>query len=230
LDHPAIVKVHGVGISDDVPWFAMELIEGRTLAQALAGDRPGRDVLLAVVGSLCEAVGYAHERGIVHRDLKPANVMIRASDGRPVIVELGLAKDLSSDLKLTLDGALSTTPSYSAPEVQKDPGAATAASDVFSLGVLLYEAMCGRLPFVARNAVDLLVQMETAAAPPPSSIDPASPVALDALCAKALARDPARRHANARQLHEALEAALTEQRREETKGLFARLRAKLFDK
>jgi hypothetical protein len=232
LDHPAMVKVHDVGIQDDIPYFASDFVEGRTLADVLKNDRPARDVLLAIVLRLTEAVGYVHDKGIVLRDLKPESVIIRASDGHPIIVELGLAKDLGSDLKLTVSGSISMTPSFAAPEVQKDPAAATVSSDIYTLGVLLYEAACGKLPFDAKNPVDLLVKIMSEEPPPPSKVDATSPHGLDDVCLKALSREPAQRHTTARAFGSDLESALKSGGASDSSqtGLFSRLRTRLFKK
>jgi hypothetical protein len=232
LDHPAMVKVHDVGIQDDIPYFASDFVEGRTLADVLKNDRPARDVLIAIVARLAEAVGYVHDKGIVLRDLKPESVIIRSSDGHPIIVELGLAKDLGSDLKLTVSGSIAMTPSFAAPEVQKDPAAATVASDVYTLGVLLYEATCGKLPFEAKNAVDLLVKIMSESPPPPSKVDAASPHGLDDVCLKALSREPAQRHTTARAFAFDLDGALKSGGANDSSqtGLFSRLKTKLFKK
>jgi serine/threonine-protein kinase len=232
------VKVHDVGIEEDVPYFTMDLVEGRTLAGIL-GDAspPPRAELVAMVRRMCEAAVYLHERNVVLRDLKPENVMVRASDGQPVIVELGLAKDVGGDLNLTAgEGWVVTTPHYTAPEVQTDPSKATPASDVFSLGVLLYQATCGKLPWEAKGVYDLLKKEEKELPAPPSTVDSASPISLDGVCAGALAFDPAKRPRDGKALLDAIDGAL----REPTKktgapgsggpGFFSRLFGRLFGK
>jgi hypothetical protein len=238
IDHPGLVKVHDVGIEEDVPFFAMDLVEGRTLASILGdASRPPRAELVAMVRRMCEAAAYLHERNVVLRDLKPENVMVRASDGQPVIVELGLAKDVSGDLNLTVgEGWVMTAPNYTAPEVQTDPSKATPASDVFSLGVLLYQATCGRLPWEAKGTYDLLKKEEKELPAPPSQVDSASPVSLDGVCAGALAFDATKRTRDAKALLDAIDGALREPTKKTSPsgaggpGFFARLFGRLFGK
>jgi serine/threonine protein kinase len=240
LDHPGVVKVHEMGISDDVPFFTMDFVEGKTLAKLLepTEDRPPREKLVEIVAKMCEAVAYLHEKNIVLRDLKPENVIVRDSDGAPVIIELGLAKDVGGDLKLTVgDGVtMATTPSYTALEVQKDPASATVQSDVFSLGVLLYQATCGLLPFNAKNVYDLMAQMEKEKPKAPSQLDPASPASLDAVCLKALSVEATKRHSGAQALADDVERSLSKKKGKGAAassgssegGFFSRLFAKLF--
>jgi serine/threonine-protein kinase len=238
LDHPGLVKVHDVGIEEDVPFFTMDLVEGRTLASVLAdASRPPRAELVAMVRRMCEAAAYLHERNIVLRDLKPENVMVRASDGQPVIIELGLAKDVGGDLNLTVgEGWVVTTPHYTPPEVQADPSKATAASDVFSLGVLLYQATCGKLPWEAKGIYQLRQKEEKELPAPPSTVDAASPVSLDAVCASALAFDPTKRMRDGKALLDAIDGALSGPKKKTAApgaggaGFFARLFGRLFGK
>lgn len=207
LQHPGIVRVHEIAISDDLPYFTMDYLEGRRLEEVLTGDRPERDVLVEVVAKLGDAVAYAHDRSIVLRDVNPGNVMVRASDGAPILMDLGFAKDQNESVMLTAADAKIGLPLYTAPEVQMNPKKASAQSDVYSLGVILYAAACGKLPFTAPSSAELLELMAGTDPPPPSSVDASSPRTLDAVCARALARDPASRPANARAFLEDLERA-----------------------
>mgnify|MGYP001230598614 CR=1 FL=1 len=194
LDHPGIVRVHSAGNEGGVPWLACELVEGA---------RPLRDALptlpraerLRLVREVAEAVGFAHAQGVVHRDLKPENVLLDGA-GRARVADFGLARAEGLEA-LTRTGQLVGTPAYMAPELYESPTRAGPASDVWALGVLLYEALVDRLPFPAETLVELAGQLATQDPPCPRAIDPSVPPALEAVCLQALARDPARRYPQA---------------------------------
>jgi hypothetical protein len=207
LQHPGIVRVHEIAISDDLPYFTMDFLEGPKLEVLLADKRPEREVLLDVVSKLADAVAYAHDKGIVLRDVHPGNVIVRTTDGAPILMDLGFAKDQNASIMLTAADAKIGMPLYSAPEVQMNPKKASAQSDVYSLGVILYRATCGKAPYDAPSSAGLLELMAGTDPKPPSSVDATSPGTLDAVCARALARDPAARYANARAFLEDLEKA-----------------------
>jgi tRNA A-37 threonylcarbamoyl transferase component Bud32 len=230
LVHPGIVPVHDVGVVEEIPYFVMDLIEGRELREILRVERPPRDVLLDVVLRICDPVAYAHAHAIVHRDLKPANIMVRAKDGLPLLTDFGLAKDLNSQAKLTQEGTVLGTPLYSAPELHKDASRASPRSDVYSLGVILYEATCGQLPFWAKSAGELFYRVENEEAPPPSQIDPTSPRALDDVVAGALAKNPLNRTPTVAAFREELGAAILGEHKEageETLTVLSRIATKL---
>jgi predicted Ser/Thr protein kinase len=228
LQHPGIVRVHDVAISDDLPYFTMEFVDGRKLGDLLQRDRPAREVLLDVVSKLADAVAFAHDRGIVLRDVHPGNVIVRTADGAPILMDLGFAKDQNADVMLTAADVKIGLPLYTAPEVQMSPKKASTQSDVYSLGVILYAATSGKLPYSAPSNAALLHAMLGTDAAPPSSVDATSPKALDAVCARALARDPAARHTNARAFLDDLgRARSTRSEPARPPGLLARLLARL---
>ncbi len=199
LRHPGIVAVHDVGEEAGLPYLAMDLLPGGSLEGALAALAPedlrGR---VALVREVAEAVGHAHAQGIVHRDLKPENVLLEAG-GRPVVTDFGLAKELSrDDAPLTQTGAVLGTPRYMSPEQAGGLGTAGAAGDVFSLGVMLYEAIAGRPPFEGTSIPEILAKVIDANPQPPSRFSRHVPVDLESVCLKALEKEPSRRYPDAR--------------------------------
>ncbi|MBY0398217.1 MAG: serine/threonine protein kinase, partial [Thermoleophilia bacterium] len=146
LEHDHIVPLYQVGVQDDCLYFAMKLIDGRNLMEVVRAEGPldGRRAAY-IVRALASAVEYAHERGILHRDLKPRNVMIDR-DGRPILIDLGLARALDQSEFLTVPGQFVGTAHYTSPE-QADGRPATKASDVHGLGAILYALLVGHAPF-----------------------------------------------------------------------------------
>jgi serine/threonine protein kinase len=228
LRHPGIIAVHEVAIHEEIPYFVMDFVEGKKLSELLK-ERPSRDALLDMVTKLTETVVFAHGKNIVLRDVRPDNVMVREPDGVPILMDLGFAKDTSSDLMLTGVDMKIGTPLYTAPEVQLNPKNASQQSDIFSLGAILFEATTGKPPYFAKNTPELIALMTTKDAPAATSVDPTSPLALDAVCAKALAREPKDRFATSRAFLEELEKARKAPPPPPPKapGFFSRLLAKL---
>lgn len=200
LNHPNILTIYDLGEEGGVLYVAMERIEGETL-RAWAGGRtvPVSDAL-AIVRQATRALAVAHACGLVHRDLKPENLMVRA-DGLLKILDFGLARSVSpahdgATMARTLPGTILGTAPYMSPEqVLGKP--AGAPSDVFSMGTLIYELLTGRHPFVAASAIETMHRILHETPPPPSTLVPGLPPALDFVLAKALAREPARRYATA---------------------------------
>ena len=149
VEHPNVCSIHDVGEHDGRPFVVMVFVEGETLADRLK-RRPSQDCREAAALLVKVAAGLAavHAHGITHRDLKPANILIRAKDGEPILTDFGLAQIAREDDNLTAEGAILGTPAYMAPE-QADPslGPVTLQSDLYSLGVILFEMVTGRRPF-----------------------------------------------------------------------------------
>ncbi|MCO5168399.1 MAG: serine/threonine-protein kinase [Planctomycetes bacterium] len=206
--HPNVVGLHEAGVrpEDGAPWFAMDLVEGEPLDRVLARGPLPLDRALALMIGVCRGVEALHAAGVVHRDLKPQNVIV-AADGRPVVIDLGLALDPDEAERLTLSGALVGTPHYMAPEQLGGRGVSP-RTDVHALGLLLYEVVTGEPALGADSSSvhQVIGAVLARSRPTPSTRDPTLPDDLDAVCRRAAALDPADRHADAGALAAALEA------------------------
>ena len=213
LEHPNIVSVYDAGQCDGQAYFTMRQVEGQTLADLLgAGPMKPRDAAkcLAVIS---RAVHYAHDNGILHRDLKPSNVLIDR-EGRPHVTDFGLAKWVTGSADAprvgpTLSGGIVGTPAYMAPEqISHQRGKPSPASDVYSLGVILYEMLTGRPPFQAPTPVDTLLLVLDQDPVRPRLLNPKVDPDLENICLKCLQKEPALRYASAADLAADLEAFL----------------------
>ena len=206
LNHPNIVSVYEVGAHLGQPYFSMELIEGRSLAELVREQPMSARPAAQLLKTIAEAVHYAHDRGVLHRDLKPSNVLVDAQ-GVPHVTDFGLAKRLSNseletqNSELTLTGQVLGSPNYMPPE-QADPtrGPTTAASDVYSLGAILYQLLTGRPPFLAETLTQTLRLVAEAEPVSPRLLNPGVPLDLETIGTKCLEKDPLRRYASAREL------------------------------
>ncbi len=211
LDHRGCVRIfdHGTaeGGFDDrgIPYIAMELVEGPTLALALSEDTFTIERAIEVTRALLLALAHAHAHGVVHRDLKPENVMFAA--GRPVIIDFGLAS-LSDAAGITGDGFAMGSPSYIAPErMRGEPHDARA--DIYAVGVILYEMLSGLRPFLGANPQEIMTNALTRPPRPLRAVVPEVSPALDALVRRALAKDPDKRFADAEDMLSALDDITT---------------------
>ncbi len=197
LHHAGIVPIYEAGEEDGQAFYAMEFVEGRSLAELTRG-RPLAPLEAArCLQSVAQTVHYAHGRGVLHRDLKPSNILIDAFD-QPRVADFGLARPLDeiSDLTRTTD-ALGSPP-YMAPEQATGrAGAAGVAADVYSLGAVLYHLLTGRPPFQGTSAAQILLQVERDAPLRPQRLNPAVLADLETICLKCLEKQPARRYASA---------------------------------
>ncbi len=211
LDHPNIVPVHDAGFDDGTCWVAYQLVGGRPLWWYRDRQRMDPFTAATIVRDLADALGHAHSLGVVHRDIKPGNVMID-DRGRARLIDFGLARRSDVDSDLTRDGVVVGTPAYMSPEQARGQSKqADERSDVYSLGVIFYELLCGRRPGDFRNeGVGVPVESADKAAPPPGArtLNPSVPRALDAICARAMSRDPADRYPSARAFMDAIDAWL----------------------
>jgi serine/threonine-protein kinase PpkA len=153
VDHPYLAKIYDQSFTGDLPYIAMEFVPSGTLAARIRDGLASRDAL-RLVGQIAHALEAIHAKGIVHRDLKPANILFRA-DGRPVIVDFGLAKDLSASSTLTIAGQLLATPRYMSPE-QCLNLAVDGRSDLYSLGVIFYEMLTGQRMYESANSANVV--------------------------------------------------------------------------
>jgi len=203
LSHPNIITIFDVGEEAGLAYFAMELVEGATLEHIVEGEqRLDEASIVSIARQTADALGFAHQRGIVHRDIKPANIML-TQDGRVKVADFGIAKVGST--KMTQTGMLLGSPSYMAPEHflgQPLDG----RSDIFALGILLYELVTGQPPFTAENLGTLSYKIVHEDPLPPVKLKPGLNPRLNALVVKALARDPAARFQTAEEMCAALDA------------------------
>ena len=220
LNHPNVAGVYGLHHAEGVRFLAMELVRGRSLAEEIQrGLAPSRTVELAV--QIADGLAAAHRQGVVHRDLKPDNVMIDG-DGRPKILDFGLAKTglaaaaasedaptLLREQTTTQQGTLMGTVAYMSPE-QAQGKPVDPRSDVFSLGIVLYEMATGRRPFVGDNTVSTLTAILRDAPARVTSVAPSAPAPLDKIVARCLEKDPARRYADASGVRDDLRALQTQ--------------------
>jgi serine/threonine-protein kinase len=214
LSHPNIVTVYDVGEIDGRPYIAMELLEGSTLADQLDGGKPlpVRDALQVAL-QLARALSYAHGMGVVHRDIKPANVM-RVARGRIVkLADFGIARvtqaSAPGQLAQTRAGDVLGTPQYMSPE-QAEGGAVDGRSDLFSVGVVLYQMLTGKRPFDADSLMALALQITQKQPRPIEQLRPELPPSVRKLVARLLAKSPDKRFQTGRELADAINRALFE--------------------
>ena len=222
LSHPNIVTVHAVETVDDEQLLIMELVEGTPLSRMIAPDGLSPEVVLHWGCQLAEAVAAAHEAGVLHRDLKPANLIV-TRDNRLKILDFGLAEvgdDAAEDEEETISriAAITGTVAYLAPELILGRRA-TASTDIFAVGVVLYELATGRRPFYAETSVELLATIVNEPIPSVQSLVPGFPKALARLIEKALAKIPEGRPDSARQLADALNALRTKAHQNQGRGV-----------
>jgi tetratricopeptide (TPR) repeat protein/predicted Ser/Thr protein kinase len=202
--HPNIVHIYEVGRHEGRPFFAMEYVEGGSLADQLSGTPlPGRRAA-ELAEALARAVQAAHEAGIVHRDLKPSNILLTGG-GVPKVMDFGLARRLEAAGGLTQSGMIMGTPSYMAPEqAQGKLSAIGPACDIYALGAVLYECLTGRPPFRAENVLETLSLVVHQEPVPPRVLQPRVPRDLETICLKCLQKDAGKRYASALDLAEDL--------------------------
>jgi beta-lactam-binding protein with PASTA domain len=204
LQHPNVVSVYDRGSYDGTYYIAMEYLPGRTLKQVIRQDAPIDPIrAIDITIQILKAARFAHRRGVIHRDLKPHNVIVDESDHAKV-TDFGIARAGASDMTET--GSIMGTAQYLSPE-QAQGHPVSEASDLYSVGVVLYELVTGRVPFDAEAAVTIALKHVSEAPVPPTTLSPSVPIELEQVILWALNKDPAHRPADADQLIQALEQA-----------------------
>jgi eukaryotic-like serine/threonine-protein kinase len=204
LNHPNIVGVYDHGADDGTQYIVMEFIEGRTLAAALsAGRRPSPMQAVEVTQHICDALAAAHAQGVIHRDIKPENVMV-TRDGTVKVMDFGIARLLSGPETAPQTSAVLGTASYLSPE-QAQGQPVDARTDIYSLGIVLYEMLAGRPPFTGESPVAIAYKQVNEAPLPPSELNPEVSPSLDAVVMRTLAKNPANRYQSAEEFAEDLD-------------------------
>jgi serine/threonine-protein kinase len=202
IDHANVCRVFEAGEVDGRAYIALQFVEGEALSRAAA--LMSLEDKVAVMRDVALAIQEAHRLGIVHRDIKPANIMVeRGEDGRwvPIVMDFGLAREVTVEAGLTRSGVLLGTPAYMSPEQARgDMRAIDRRSDVYSLGATWYELVTGRAPFVGDGLASILSQVLLDEPPAPRSLAPSLPIDLETVALKCLAKDPAQRYPSARAL------------------------------
>lgn len=213
LQHPNIVAIHEVGEAEGISYYSMDLVTGPTLAELLGrGPLPVRTAAGYLL-DIARAIHQAHQAGVLHRDLKPSNILIDAATDQPRVTDFGLARRFEvgtedpsapgtmSMSRFTVTGQAIGSPAYMPPEqVLRHDATPGPASDVYSLGAILYQAITGRVPFEGTSVSDVLLQVREVEPIPPRRLNAHVPVDLETLCLKCMAKDPAGRYPSAADL------------------------------
>jgi serine/threonine-protein kinase len=211
LRHPNIVHVYDYGQHDDLSFIVAHLLPGPTLEYELAalaaqGCRMAQASVHQILLQLADVLDYAHSRKLIHRDLKPSNI-IRNERGDVVVTDFGIAKALNAPLTKTLPGWVLGTPAYLSPEQARGSRSLSPASDIYALGVILFELLTGQVPFNDPRPMEVLLGHIQQAPPSPRSLRPALPSSVEHVVLQALAKEPALRYASAGALAQALVTA-----------------------
>lgn len=217
LNHPNIVSIFQVSHSAGQPYIVMEYLKGKSLLERMEETRSQEEVVKTAI-QICDALEYAHSQGVIHRDIKPDNIVI-TQDGRVKITDFGIARIEDAEIALTRAGVLMGSPAYCAPEQLRDFSNVDGRADLFSLGVILYQWLTGRLPFEGNAAPEVITKILTQDPVPPRSLNPDISPSLEALILRALAKEPEERIASAGEFKAELARVLALMREGSTMGL-----------
>ena len=202
LAHPNIVRTYEFGVWEGRRFLTMELLDGRDLSQLLLIAQGPMELKRAasLMIQACEGLHAAHQVGVIHRDIKPHNMFVMSDSAALKIMDFGIAK--TEDLSLTVPGSdrVLGTPAYLAPERLKEKVELSAKTDIYSLGVVMYQVFTGELPFVGPDISSLLTSIVLEDPPPPTQVAPDLPLQLEATILRAMAREPADRHSDCREI------------------------------
>lgn len=209
LEHPHILPVHDFGTEGKLNYMVMRYVQGGTLTNIMGKSIP-HDRIVQIVGNVARALDYAHEQGVIHRDIKPSNILID-QHGEVLLTDFGIAKMVegSSSTQLTAAGSILGTPAYMSPE-QAQGQKIDRRSDIYSLGVVLYELLTGRPPYEAETPFAIVLKHINDPLPLPRSIKPDIPEPFERVVLKAMAKDPNQRFETAGQMERSLQNALKE--------------------
>jgi serine/threonine protein kinase len=203
LDHPNILRIYDADAFEGRQYIVMAYAPGGTLTQRLRkGGAMPYDEAADTVSHIADALHYAHRRGIVHRDIKPSNILLD-EEGRPLLADFGVAQAVSSGPRLTQTGSSIGTPDYMSPE-QAEGQRVDGRSDLFSLGIVLYQMATGKMPFQADTSMAIMFQVVHQTPAPPRAVNPAIPGYLDSIIQKALAKQPDARFQTGQEMAQAL--------------------------
>ncbi len=210
LSHPNIVSVFDWGEADNTYFIVMELVEGVTLASLIKeSGRIDPQRAASIAADVAASLAFAHKHGVIHRDVKPSNVLL-TEDGQVKVTDFGIARAATADGDLTQTGAVMGTATYIPPE-QAQGLVVDGRSDVYSLGVVLYEMLVGKVPFSGETPLAIAYKHVREEAPKPTSIVPTVPKALEAIVVKAMSKDPAMRYQSATEMRDDLRRFLNHQ-------------------
>jgi len=228
LDHPNIVPVYEVGQLEGHVYFSMKYVQGRTLSQVLADGPIDPNEAARILSLIAKAVDFAHRRGVLHRDLKPSNILID-DEGQPHVNDFGLAKQLSSRESITRSGAVLGTPAYMSPEqAAGNRSQVGPASDIYSLGAILYHSITGKPPFTGSSAVDVVLRVREEDAPMARTVNPSANRDLEMIATRCLQKPVDLRYQSAADLGKDLDAWLADEPVAARTGRMSQIAALMF--
>ncbi len=205
LAHPSIVPIYTVDEREGMVYFVMALVDGESLAQRLVREpRLPITEARALLAGVADALAYAHSQGVVHRDVKPDNIMLDMTTGRPMVTDFGIARAAQGDTRLTVTGVAIGTPAYMSPEQALGERELDGRSDIYSLGIIGYQLLAGETPFKASNTPAMLVKHVSESPRPIAQLRPDVPPVLGHAIARALAKKPEDRWADAAAFRDAI--------------------------